>query len=84
MLAIPASNAAWRRDLAVSHGKVGIVLAQQGKASEALQEFIEGREIIARLKEQFPESTSYGEDLAWFDAEIAKLELPAQPKQTAQ
>jgi hypothetical protein len=78
------TNVGWRRDLAVSHGKIGIVLAKQGETAKALEEFVKGREIIARLKEQSPESTSLAGDLAWFDAEIAKLESQAQPEQTAQ
>jgi hypothetical protein len=52
-------------------------------AAEALQEFIKGREIIARLNEQFPETT-YVDDLAWFDAEIAKLQPAAQPAQAVE
>jgi tetratricopeptide (TPR) repeat protein len=78
------TNAGWRRDLAVSHGKSGIVLAKQGETAEARDAFVKEREIIARLKEQFPESTSLADDLAWFDAEIAKLEPPPQPEETAQ
>jgi hypothetical protein len=60
------------------------VLAKQGVTAKALEEFVKGREIIARLKEQSPESTSLAGDLTWFDAEIAKLEPQAQPEQTAQ
>jgi hypothetical protein len=61
-----------------------VVLAKQGKTGEALDEFNKGREIIARLKEQVPDSTSLAGDLAWFDAEIAKIEPPAAPAQAAQ
>jgi hypothetical protein len=84
LVTVDDTNVGWRRDLAVSHGKIGIVLAKQGETAKALEEFVKGREIIARLEEQSPESTSLAGDLAWFDAEIAKLESQAQPEQTAQ
>ena len=83
LVTVDDTNVGWRRDLAVSHGKIGIVLAKQGETAKALEEFVKGR-IIARLKEQSPESTSLAGDLAWFDAQIAKLEPQAQPEQTAQ
>ncbi len=57
----------------------------------ALDEFQEGRVIIARLKEQSPDNATLPNDLAWFDAEIARLEQAdalepgtAQPEQAAQ
>ena len=84
LVAADRTNTYWQHGLAVSHDKVGVVLAQQGKTAEALDAFAKGREIIARLKEQAPESTSLADDLAWFDAEIAKLGPPAQPEETAQ
>ena len=66
------------------------MLAEQNEAAQALAEFAEGRNIIARLKEQSPDNTSLAGDLAWFDAQIAKLQPAngeqegAQPEQTAQ
>jgi hypothetical protein len=47
------------------------------------QRRFKGREIIAPLKEHFPETT-YADDLVWFDAEIAKLQPAAQPTQAVE
>ena len=69
----------------MSHGKIGIVLTQEGKTAEALEEFATGRATIAELKQQFPANASFADDLAWFDARIAKLNPQApQPEQAAQ
>ncbi len=84
LIALDANNLAWAHDLAVSYGMVGVVLGKQGKAQEALDALNAGRAIVARLKEQFPDNASLAQDLAWFDAEIAKLKPPAPPAQAAE
>ena len=69
------SNAGLQRDLALSHGRVAIVQAQQaGGEKDALGAFKKGREIIARLKATSPDNATLPNDLAWFDAQIAGLE----------
>src|SRR5581483_4192713 len=73
LMSLDATNLSWAHDLAVSYGMVGVVLGKQGKTEEALAALNAGREIIARLKERFPDNASLAQDLAWFDAEIAKL-----------
>jgi hypothetical protein len=40
------------------------VLAEHGETAHALDEFAKGREIIARLKDQFPGSRPLADDLA--------------------
>ena len=64
---------AWQRDLAISQGRVGVVLAKQGDASQALDMLQQGRAIIARLAEQSPANPQLSKDLAVFDDSIAKL-----------
>ena len=61
-----------QRDLAISQGNVAAVLAKQGDTSRALDLLQQARVIIARLKEQSPDD-QLSNDLAEFDAEIAKL-----------
>ena len=45
----------------------------QGERECALVAFREGRAIIARLRKASPDHAVLASDLAWFDAEIAKL-----------
>ena len=83
------SNAGWQRYLAVSHGKVAMVLAQQGEAKSALDQFRLARDIIARLKEHLPDDAGLPDILAMLDGEIKKLdqgdgEVAVQPEQVAQ
>ena len=49
------------------------MLAKKGDASGALDMLQQARVIIARLKEQSPDNDQLSNDLAEFDAEIAKL-----------
>lgn len=67
-------NAGWQRDLAINHRKVALVLDRLGEKARALGELQQGRAIIARLKQQSPDNLRLPNDLAWFDAEISKLE----------
>jgi hypothetical protein len=66
-------NAGWQRDLAISYGRIALIDARQGERERALAAFREGRAVIARLREASPDHAILASDLAWFDAEIAKL-----------
>jgi tetratricopeptide (TPR) repeat protein len=66
-------NAAWQRDLAISHGRVAMILARQEVGSEALAAFVQGRDIIVKLREKSPDNAQLPKDLAWFEGQIAKL-----------
>ena len=83
-------NAIWQTDVAMGYGSIGVVLAQQGKATQAVHALNEGRAIIVRLVGQSPDNAQLPKDLAAFDAEIAKLEeasaseIGAVPQQAAQ
>jgi hypothetical protein len=63
----------WQRDVAWSHGQVAMVLARQGSVSEAAAGFQMGRDIIAGLRQRFPDNATFPKDLAWFDARLAAL-----------
>jgi len=67
------SNAGWQRDLALSHGRVAIILARQGERERALGAFRQGRNIIAKLKAAAPSNATLPEDLDWFDGRIQQL-----------
>jgi hypothetical protein len=49
------------------------VLAYQGRSADALEQFEQGRAIIARVLEKSPDNALLPKDLAGFDTEIAKL-----------
>jgi tetratricopeptide (TPR) repeat protein len=89
LAAADPSNVAWQKDLALSYGQIGGVLAEQGDHAAALTELAKGREIIARLKEQFPDISLFTELLAWFDRKITTLQQastgqPLEPAQAAE
>jgi hypothetical protein len=67
-------NAGWQRDLALSDGRVAMVLAQQRARVEALAAFRRGQAIISRLRELSPSNATLPKDLAWFNQQIAALE----------
>jgi tetratricopeptide (TPR) repeat protein len=46
LAAADRSNAGWQRDLAISHGKLGLVHERQNRIADALQEFTQGRDIM--------------------------------------
>ena len=75
-----SNNADRQRDLAISQGRVGIVLAKQGDAPRALNMFRQGRAIIAGLGKQSPDNGQLYKDLAAFDGSIAKLEQASVPE----
>jgi hypothetical protein len=60
--------------VAISHGRVAMVLARQGEGARALGAFRQGREIIAPLAAQSPDNATLPSDLAWFDGQIVVLE----------
>lgn len=64
-------NAGWQRDLAISHGRVGRILARQGKAEEAQAAFRERRAIIVKLRALSPDNATLPKLLAWFDEQLA-------------
>jgi tetratricopeptide (TPR) repeat protein len=66
-------NAGWQRDLAISYGRIAIIDTFQGERERALAALRKGRAIIARLQAASPDHAILASDLAWFDAEIAKL-----------
>ena len=66
-----------QHDLAGTHYKVATLLAQQGEAKPALEQFQLARAIMARLKEQLPEILSY---LTILPSSIAKLRNWTWPK----
>jgi hypothetical protein len=88
------SNAGWQRDLAISHGRIAELLAEQDDTAQALSEYRQAREIIARLAAVSPDDATLPDDLAVFDEEISRLEQsdaaaaktvqPAQQDQRAQ
>ena len=66
-----SGNAAWQRDLAVSHGRLGTTRMRQGSHDEAASALRQGREIIAQLVQRLPDNPTLRADLAWFDSQIA-------------
>jgi hypothetical protein len=73
------SNAGRHRALAIIRGHLAMALAKQDNG-RALDELRKGRSILARLKERSPDDATLANDLAWFDAEIAKLEQRKVPE----
>src|SRR5215831_12640798 len=55
-------NARWQRDLALSHGRVAMILARQGKRKQALADFRKGRDIITKLKAAVPSNATLPKD----------------------
>ena len=58
------TRSSWQRDLAVSHGKVGLALVAQGNAGAAQEEIRAGLEIIAPLAARDPSNAHCQQDLA--------------------
>jgi hypothetical protein len=83
------ANANWQRDLAITHGRIGVVFMQQGEKEKALAELREGRRLIAAVLKKSPLNPQLPKDLAGFDAFIGQLEgkgaapLAAKPAQAA-
>src|SRR5262245_53597028 len=63
----PILVAGWQRDLALTLGRVALVLARLGAKSEATAAFEQARAITARLIEQSPDNATLPKDLAWFE-----------------
>src|SRR5262249_20052380 len=63
-IAADRSNAEWRRDLAVSHGKLGDALVRQGKLAEALAAYRDHLGIAERLAAADRSNAEWQNDLA--------------------
>ncbi|HET6377977.1 MAG TPA: hypothetical protein VFG05_06670 [Methylocella sp.] len=66
-------NALWQRDVAISYGRIALVLKQSGTMAEAHNGFSKGREMMARLTQISPDNAIWKRDLARFEAEIAEF-----------
>ena len=64
-------NAVWLRNLSASHARLADVYQKSQQAANAQQMLAAGRAIIASLVAQFPDQTSWKQDLVWFDQQIA-------------
>ena len=62
-----------QRDLGLSHGRIATVLARQGLQNEATAAFGRGHTMITGLLRQFPDSSVFSSDLAWFEDQLADL-----------
>jgi hypothetical protein len=63
----------WQRDLAVSHTKLASVFEKSGETAKALDALRQGQAIMARLTKLSPDNAVWKGNLAWFNAEIARL-----------
>jgi tetratricopeptide (TPR) repeat protein len=66
-------NAEWQREVAWSHWRVGEALARQGARDEAAAVFTQGQAIILRLRQLSPDEKILQDDVARFEAQLAKL-----------
>jgi hypothetical protein len=71
-IAIFERHPGWQRDLALSHGRVAMILSRQGERERALAAFREGREIIVKLKAASPSNATLPKDLSWFGGRIPR------------
>ncbi len=62
-------NAGWQRDLALSYGRVAVVMAGQRDRQATLSAYRQGREIIARLSRRSSDNVTLYNDLIWFDGQ---------------
>jgi hypothetical protein len=67
------ANFAWQRELALSHGRIGMVLARQGSQRDAVAVLKQGHAILLRLRQQAPGDAALPTDLAWFEERMAEL-----------
>jgi tetratricopeptide (TPR) repeat protein len=72
------SNTLWQRTLAISYTKLASVHPRLGNVAGALVELRKGREIMAALVAIAPDNTQWKKDLAWFDGQIARIEVQVQ------
>ncbi len=68
-------NAAWQRELSVSHNCVGGVYQSQGKLLEALAEFESDKRIMADLCARDPGNADWQQDLAVTHNRLAAVHL---------
>ena len=67
------ANSAWQRELALSHGRIGMVLARQGSQRDAVMVLKQGHAILLRLRQQAPGDAAVPTDVAWFEERMAEL-----------
>ena len=66
-------NAGWRRDFAVSTGRVALALRKMGNDAEALAAFQRGHAVMVRLTALSPDNAIWKRDLDWFEAQIVEI-----------
>jgi hypothetical protein len=69
--------------LALSHANLATSYLQSGRRrTEVLAQFLKGRQIMAALVAIAPSNAEYTKNLAWFDAQIARLggQVEASPQ----
>ena len=64
------TNTEWQRDVAMSHGKIGLVHQQRGERDEARRAFEAGRAIMAKLVKLDPSNAGWKRDLALFESQL--------------
>jgi hypothetical protein len=74
------NNANRQRDLAISQGRIAVVLAKQGDVPRAIDELRQGRAIISRLARQSSDNGGLSKDLAAFHQSITTLETSSVSK----
>lgn len=80
LVTVDPCNVDWQRELALSLGRVAMVEASKGKKKQALDKFKEGKVIIARLCDVSGDNAALPKDRAWFDQQIAALDVPVQQR----
>jgi septal ring factor EnvC (AmiA/AmiB activator) len=78
LAAADRSNTEWQSDLAGSYARLASVYRRQGNAADALAALRKGRDIMAALVAIAPSNAQWKKDLAWFDDQIARLEVQKQ------
>jgi hypothetical protein len=68
------ANAGWRRDLSVSHNKIGDVLRDQGDLPAALVSFQSAMRIAERLAQSDPTNATWRRDLERIGKRISDVE----------
>jgi hypothetical protein len=72
------SNRGRHRDLALSHSKLALVYERQGRIADALQEFTQGRDIMAKLVAVAPDNAQWKKDWVWLEQQIARFQGQAR------
>jgi hypothetical protein len=67
------NNARWQRSVAAAYGELAEAFEKSRQVSEARKALAAGRDIMAQLLAQRPDTSQWKDDLAWFDQQIAAL-----------